>query len=240
MKCLHAGISSKVPPDDLSVLDGCVSRNRVLFSPTPSEGTACIQLGRMKSTGTWPDLIACHESRGSSPQMTPRVSSSNASKRSQNYFQYSVSVQFENVKPDGESSQGSSVHSSDKSYTSENDTSEAVIQGRLHPVSSIPGKLNSSNVRPFLKVNHLKHSHSLHSEKTQPCLLNVPVVRTNSLDGQKGTVCSIDSSHAFCLQKQHGKGQYCMVKCNNCFNVYHDLCVCMCNTCSAVEHGSCV
>lgn len=166
----------------------------------------------MKSTGTWPDLIACHESRGSSPQMTPRVSSSNASKRSQDYFQYSVSVQFENVRPDGESSQGSSVHSSDKSYANESNASKAVIQGRLHPVSSIPGKLNSSNVRPFLKVNHLKHSHSLLSEKTKPCLLNVhvPVVRTNSLDSQRGTVCSTDSSHAFYSQKQHGK---CMIKC---------------------------
>lgn len=154
--------------------------------------------------------------------MTPRVSSSNASKRSQDYFQYSVSVQFENVRPDGESSQGSSVHSSDKSYTNESDIPETVIQGRLHPVSSIPGKLNSSNVRPFLKVNHLKHSHSLHSDKTQPCLLNVhvPVVRTNSLDGRGGTVCSIDSSHAFYSKNQHGK---CMVKCTTMIYVFASL-----------------
>lgn len=159
----------------------------------------------MKSTGTWPDLIACHESHGSSLEGATRHSSSIASDQNQDY---SVSVQFEKYRPDVESPQGSAINSSTvcKSYMCKKEWSETLIQGIQNSVSSsIPGKLNSS-LRPFSKVDHMKQSHSLHSVQS-PHLLNVPVLHTNSLDDQKGTISSIDSSHGLGSHMQHVKGQ---------------------------------
>ena len=207
-----------MPPDDLSVLRGCVSRNRVLFSPTLSEDRASIQLGGMKSTGTWPDLIPSQDA-SNSRQTTARFPSPDDLCTPQEYplnMQYSVSVQFgKNGLDDEKSPQYSPVHASSVRHHTMEDSSSH----RLCPVSwSIPGRLNSPVLKPLRMVDHMTHSRSscscasYTSERTpteQRHFINVPVVRTNSLDGP--------SSFSFHSHKHHGKGQY---ACTFILNVY--------------------
>ena len=220
--CTHIG---GVPPDDLSLLRGCVSRNRVLFSPTLSENTASIQLGGMKSTGTWPDLIPSQDT-SNSQQTTARLHSPDEPctfQESPLSLQYSVSIQFgKNKLDDGKSLQESPVHASSVYYHPMEDSNS--MGHKLCPVSwSIPGRLNSPVLKPFRKVDHMTHSRSSCScasytlERTPPeqrHILNIPVMRTNSLDGQ--------SSSALHSHKCHAKGQYAI-------HVHiHLVCTCMC------------
>ena len=227
--------SSSVPSDDLSVLKGCVTRTRALFSPTPSVDTAYIQLGGMRSTGTWPDLISSHDTRDSVfHARLPSSDNSSAATPRQAYpvsQQYSVSIQFGGVGRDEKSPLGTLAHSSVKRKFG-NELQKTVkerssaVQGngsQLHPVSrSIPGRLNSPSLRLLRKVDHLSHSPSCCSCASyvsermltnRQQLLDIPAVRTSSLDGQGGAACGSDSPRVFHHSRHHcvhhGRGKCC-------------------------------
>ena len=182
--------SSGIPPDDLSVLRGCVSRNRALFSPTLSVDTASVQLGGIKSTATWPDLIA-HEYESHS--LATRQNTPDDTRNSEPNLDcpvsvpYSVSIQFGRVGCNEEQSlpglQKSNCHQSN------------FVGGcQLNPVSwSIPGRLNSPSLRPFRMMSHTHSSCSCAAYVSEIPLRdpqhfqNIPFVRTNSLDRHSST-----------------------------------------------------
>ena len=167
----------------------------------------------MKSTGTWPDLIPSQDT-SNFQQTTARLPSPDEPCTSQDNplsLPYSVSIQFGKNGLDNEKSlQESPVHASSVDHCPMEDSSLMVREHRLCPVSwSIPGRLNSPVLRPFRKADHMTHSRSscscasYTSERTpveQRHILNIPVMRTNSLDGQ--------CSSALHSHKCHDKGQY--------------------------------
>ena len=177
--------SCAIPPEELSALKGCVSRNRALFSPTAPADSAHTQSGDLKE-GTWPDLIpppSQYYSHGALP--------------------YSISVQFGgvNLKED---------HTPPLKHMPPIEKAVAVGdcnsvsqrgKGRFFPVSaSIPGGLNSPGLRVFQKMGKMGHSSSCcscHGDGRLPAnnIPNKPVVRTKSLDEKDALT---DSTHLFC------------------------------------------
>ena len=151
-------------------------------------------------------------------------------------LQYSVSIQFEKV--DEKLPQCRPIHSSvmHKRDHQQRDTAEDSSQNHFHPVSwSTPGRLNS----PSFHLSHSRSSCSCasymsnrRSTEQQHLLLNMPVVRTKSLDGHNGTVHSIYSSCASQSHKHHGEGQY-SIACTAHVHVHVHLATCTC-TCVCV------
>jgi len=207
--------NSKVPPEELSALKGCVSRNRALFSPTPSVDSACIQLGEMRNVVTWPDLISSHEAKNFPGRTSPASEDSHITPPQHHdpgSLTYSVSVQFE---LDKKTSLGSSVHSSPKHKQSNEQRTAArefnpVSQEpkyQLLPVSaSIPGRLNSPSLRLFRKVSHSPSCYSCASAHLSEVVpsnkpSNTPVIRTKSLDEQRPF--GVDSTCLYCPLQQY-------------------------------------
>ena len=194
--------SCAIPPEELSALKGCVSRNRALFSPTALADSVHIQSGDLKES-TWPDLIPSHENK-----ILYSESSPTAENPSQYYshgaLPYSISVQFGgvNLKEDHTPSMKCMLPIEKAMPGGDCNSVSQGGNSRFFPVSaSIPGSLNSPGLRFFQKMGKMGHSSSCcscHGDGRLPAN-NLPdklFVRTKSLDEKDAL--TPDSTHLFC------------------------------------------
>ena len=192
---LSIGFCRGVPTDDLSVLKGCVSRNRAVFSPTSSVGEASIQEKDLKSTGTWPDLLS--SSSSSKARYPPHLLSPSEPNLQCLDMSFSVSIQFSKGRFEDQSHKcPGSTSSLPKKYDHEC-SSPSITKNSI----STPSGLNTS-----LRSSVVKQSHSNCSCVSQEVILEQeqfleePFSRTNSQDSQKNPV-------TFNCFKTHGKGK---------------------------------
>ena len=193
--CFSVGFCRGVLTDDLTVLKGCVSRNRALFSPTSSVGKASIQARDFKTTGTWPDLISSPQIKSPTAARYPSPDISSPSEPNLpclTDMPFSVSIQFSKGR---HKDHGNILHSNPVSMSSlpinhkrHCECSTSTNKARCFDMAnskSIPSGLNSS-LKSYNIKDPLSQSRSCVSEKLdQHHLLNVPFGRTNSLDSQK-------------------------------------------------------
>ena len=203
LTCAVESSSSGVPIDDLSILRGCVSRNRAVFSPTP-----LIHKQSVKLTGTWPDLISSHEFR------SPLISNHNSADGSHGDqpvdTKYSVSVQLKRVGccetslPNNQSSLSRSNHPGIPQCEEPSLGDSNHLQLFTNSLST-PSRLNSPSLRLFKLADYASESHSscscaaYMSERMITDSIGIPVARTKSLDGRE-TVKGLS-------QKSHRKGK---------------------------------
>ena len=197
-----SAVESGVPADDLSVLRGCVSRNRALFSPTPSVDKTSFCEGQM-NTGTRPELIASHESQDSTLQPSDDIASSSPNLDYPVGIPYSVSVQF-GICHNERSPRSSPVYAPSVCNCDHQQSEKLVSGNQLHPISwSIPSRLNSPSLKPFKVIGHSHSSCSCATLKATKLQhhQNLQFVRTNSLDCQM-------TSQAILSHNNRGKGIY--------------------------------
>ena len=193
----------------MTVLKGCVSRNRALFSPTSSVGKPSIQARDFKTTGTWPDLISSPQIRSSTAARYPSPDISSPSEPNLHCLTdmpFSVSVQFSKGR---RKDYGNTLHSSPVSTSSlpinhtrhcecSTSTNKARLRFDVANSISIPSGLNSSLKSYIIKdpLSQSRSNSSCVSEKSdQHHLLNVPFGRTNSLDSQKPATSHYNQAH---------------------------------------------
>lgn len=195
----------------MSALKGCVSRNRVLFSPTSLVGKASIQTRAIKTTGTWPDLISSSQGSGRTTrhQSPETLSPSEPNLHRLTDMPFSVSIQFAKERNKGhlhvEQKSPASASLPTKGYKNEC-TYLPSIKKPLHlnmPSSlSIPSGLNTQSLKSCSAMDRLGHkscsvaSTSERIVQESQHMLNVPFSRTNSLDGQRPASFNCFKTHA--------------------------------------------
>ena len=194
-------LNSTVPADDLNVLRGCVSRNRAIFSPTP--------MVHIKPTGTWPDLIPSNKrhNKSSATSASPDVNGAYSVFSEQHMSsQYSVSIQFGSVGHVEKSLHGSQVYATSSLHRKkhrQSAESSLLENNQLHQFTSSLSGLHSPGLKPFNLTDHANLSRSscscLEKSVQGPMqVVNMPIVRTSSLDDQ--------TSVQIFNKSDHGKG----------------------------------
>ena len=140
------------------MLKGCVTRNRALFSPTPSVERAFVQGRTVRTVGTWPDLVTssqecCSVARDLSPDiMSP------SEPNLYSCIPVSVSVQFAEIgeRPKTESSSASTFSLQSKEQF-QRDESCVLKQGAEFHLgscsSSTPSGLNCGSRKTLNTTN---------------------------------------------------------------------------------------